>query len=200
MSAVAQTEEIDIQDYMNTIRKMAARGLRNMNNRSGYTLDDMIGEGILVFYKDALPHYIRKGQTGHRSSFRSYLTTCLRNHFFGLMKSSFRQAVNDDVFEMKKDDDGNPTGQLVQVREDPKAVYNAKREAATLEMSPDEQASFHLMMEDIREDLTPRETEYLGLAMIQMTPKEIKDRLGVSSTRARMIRRGLQKKMRTLAC
>lgn len=190
MSSVpVQNEEIDIQDYMGDIRKMAVRGLANMNNRSGFTLDDMIEEGVLVFFKDALPHYVHKGQTGHRAGFRSYLITCLRNHFFGLMKSSFRKAVNDDIY----DEHGRQT------REDPKAVYTAHREAATHEMSPDEQASFNIMVEEIRKDLDDRETTYLEMVMADRPRKDIRKALGVSSVTERKIRRGLQKKMRVLA-
>lgn len=188
-----QTEEIDIRDYTEVIRKMAVRALANMNNQSGYTLDDMIGEGILVFYKDALPHYIHKGQVGHRSNFKSYLTTCLRNHFFGLMKSSFRQGVNDDIFKFD-----NKTGRMVQIRRDPKAVYTEFRETTTREMSPDELASFNLMVEDIRRELDPRETVYFEMVLLDRPIKDIRKALGVSSITERKIRRGIQKKMGAL--
>lgn len=183
-----RVDDTRIEEHMTQIRKMAVRALANMNNRSGYTMEDMIGEGILVFYKDALPGFSRRGYNGPRACFKTYLTVCLRNHYFGLMKSSFRKAVNDDIFDERDR----------QTREDPKLVYMRRREAATHELSPYEQASFNLVIEEVKQELNERESIYLQMVMVEKSRKDIRKTLGVSAVTERKILKSLQKKMGVL--
>lgn len=194
------SEQIDIQDYMGQIRKMAVRALSNMNHRSGYTIEDMIGEGVLVFYKDALPRYVHEGDVGHRANFKSYLTTCLRNHYFGLMKWSFCQKMNDDTFEFDLD-----TGRMLEVRQDPKAVYTRRREDATIQTSPinklirkEQRDNFRALLQKISTTLDEREAKYLALAKQGMLPGQIRRELGVSSITEKKIRQRLRQKMEEL--
>jgi RNA polymerase sigma factor (sigma-70 family) len=180
--------DIRIEDHMTQIRKMAVRALANMNNRFGYTMEDMIGEGILVFYKDALPGFTRKGYCGPKACFKTYLTVCLRNHYFGLMKSSFRKAVNDDIFDERDR----------QTREDPKLVYMRRRQEATRELPPYERASFNIVIDEIKQELDERETVYLQMVISENPRKDIRKTLGVSSVTERKILKSLQRKMAVL--
>lgn len=178
-------QAIDIRKYMEQIRKMAVRAHANMNHRSGFTIDDLISEGEIVFFKDALPHFKKVGEAGHRANFKSYLTTCLRNHFFGLMKSSYRQAVNDDIF----DENGH------QIREDPKAVYTRHRESMTADTSPEDRVTFKYLIEDIISRLDEREARYFELLMAGHLRPVIRKMMGVSYATERKLRTRLQRKV-----
>lgn len=83
-------DEIILDDYMELIRNHAKVGLRYMRHPTIYTLDDMIQEGIIAFMK-------AKRTDKKKSSFKTWLTTCLRSHYYSMMIRSFKVPQNNGI-------------------------------------------------------------------------------------------------------
>jgi hypothetical protein len=90
MSHNSTTDEYITKENLEQINKMAFHALKKMKQPSSFSFEDMVDEGIWVMIKKVIPNYIPEGQPGHKAGFKTLLTVCLRNHYIGMMKKSFR--------------------------------------------------------------------------------------------------------------
>ena len=84
--------EINLDQYMNTIKSHARVGHVKLRHPSVYSVNDLIQEGVLVFYR-ALNSYRENGP----AAFKTLLIRSLRNHYITMMKKSFNQRTGSDI-------------------------------------------------------------------------------------------------------
>jgi len=84
--------EINLDQYMNVIKSHARVGYTKLRHPSVYSVDDLIQEGVLVFYR-VLNSYKENGP----AAFKTLLIRSLRNHYITMMKKSFNQRTGSDI-------------------------------------------------------------------------------------------------------
>lgn len=76
-------EKLDLN--IELIKRHARVALTKVKKPTSLSLDDLIQEGVVVFLK-ADERYLKN----RSASFKTYLTTCLRNHYTSLIKRTYR--------------------------------------------------------------------------------------------------------------
>ncbi|MHA1592411.1 MAG: sigma factor [Candidatus Heimdallarchaeaceae archaeon] len=89
-----QRNGIQIEDHISLIQKHAQVALSKIKKPSCYDLEDLYQEGFRVFMVSK-KHYRNDGP----ASFKTYLISCLRNHFCYLVKKSYRSINHLNGFE-----------------------------------------------------------------------------------------------------
>lgn len=87
-------KEIRIKDYESLIQKHAWVALSKIKKPTIYGFEDMYQEGVFVFL-----HARREYKKDSPASFRTFLTTVLRNHFCSLVQRSYRSINHRTNFE-----------------------------------------------------------------------------------------------------
>jgi len=158
--------DIKIDAWMETIRKVAYVAYNRMKKPSIYSFEDMVQEGIVVFFSDVLPHYSPTG----KAAFKSYLVTCLRNHYCGMMKKSFHDH-------------------------DPSSIYHRLPPRHRSRLSPSDHVIFKMTVSDLVDKLDELQIQYLQMLMGGGIRKDIRRKMQISKPKERNIRRVIAQKI-----
>ena len=86
-----------LDKHLNLIERHAHVALKKIMKPVKYSLDDLIQEGVLAFL------YAKRGfEEDRNTSFRTYLTTCLRNHFTNLVKQTYHNKERSDYSSLEE--------------------------------------------------------------------------------------------------
>ena len=89
-----QRKGIQIKDYLSLIQGHAQVALSKVKKPSCYDFEDLFQEGVFVFI-NSRNHY----KEDSPACFKTYLITCLRNHFCFLVKKTYRSINHLNGFE-----------------------------------------------------------------------------------------------------
>jgi len=84
--------KINLNQYMDVIKSHARVGYIKLRHPSVYSIDDLVQEGVLVFY-----HVFDIYRENGPAAFRTLLVRSLRNHYITMMKKSFNQRTGSDI-------------------------------------------------------------------------------------------------------
>lgn len=93
---------LELEKYMESIEYEATVALRKIKQPSIYELEDLIQEGLCVFFK------LKNNFDSERAMFSTFFITCLKNRFYDVVEKSYRsvdpeteeKAVPDNTVDM----------------------------------------------------------------------------------------------------
>ncbi len=162
-------EKLNIEPFMPIIESHAHVAMRHLRKPTSYTIDDLISEGILVFYKDFLKCY----KPGGAAAASTLLQTCLRNHHCGMQYKSWRQNVIDA-----------------------EVSYTRNHVNRSTLNDPAIDATINIMLEEFIERLDEKELEYLYAVLKYKTRRVIKKNCGISLNAQRRMKKSIMEKMK----
>lgn len=107
---------VDITPYLDIIRKHAEVAYSRMRRDTIYSVEDLVSEASLLFYQKIVPNF----DPSKGTEFKTFMISCIRNHFAGLIYKSFlsvepgkiHRAIKSMPRSVRMDMDGLSTGDL----------------------------------------------------------------------------------------
>jgi DNA-directed RNA polymerase specialized sigma24 family protein len=91
-----------LQPYQNLIKEHAQVALKKLRKPTNHTLEDLVSEGIVVFFETKRSYMSNRG-----SSFKTFLIRNLRNHYRDMVVVSYRHSnkmIQDYSNQVKNED------------------------------------------------------------------------------------------------